>query len=383
MPVEGGSPLRSYPAWAPAGRTLEAAALGILLLGIAWWWIALAIQDSPSDWAFDFRQFWQGGHDVVHGVSPYPTSAHLDAAGDELGPRGIQEVFRFPYPAGAAVALAPFGAIAFQAAAALWAALLIVSLLAALWLLEVRDPRVLAVVATSAPVISSVRLGTLTPLLVLLVAAVWRWRDRRWISGGALALAMSLKLFPWPLVVWLAATRRWAAALIAVGAATTYTLVAWAAIGFAGLGVYPDLIRRLADVVADRGYSLVALGATAGLPAAVSEALPWVVGLALLVGTVVSARTRSSDRWSFALALVAALAFTPIVWLHYFVLLVVPLALARPRFAWIWFVLWAFWLTPVQETNGEVGRVLLGAAATAGVLVAVHRAKTRQRTELA
>jgi hypothetical protein len=45
---------------------------GVLLALIAWWWYALAVQGSPEDWAFDFRQFWQGVNGVVNGVSPYP-----------------------------------------------------------------------------------------------------------------------------------------------------------------------------------------------------------------------------------------------------------------------------------------------------------------------
>ena len=37
-------------------------------------------------------------------------------------------------------------------------------------------------------------------------------------------------------------------------------------------------------------------------------------------------------------ALAAAFVITPIVWLHYLVLLVVPIALARPRLSGLWLV---------------------------------------------
>ena len=50
---------------------------------------------------------------MLDGVSPYPTAAQIASAGDALGPHGIQEVFRFPYPAGAAAAMVPFGALPF------------------------------------------------------------------------------------------------------------------------------------------------------------------------------------------------------------------------------------------------------------------------------
>ena len=257
-----------------ARKVIHPLAFGLLAIVVFWWWLTLAVEGSPADWAFDFRQFWQGGHDVVSGISPYPSRELLATAGDGLDPEGIQEVFRFPYPAGAAVALAPLGLLSFHTAAAVWSAALIVSLLAALAVLGVRDWRVVAVVACSAPVISSVRLGTLTPILVLLLAVAWRVRDRRWGVASALALAIALKIFLWPLVVWLAATRRWLEAAATCALALVFTAVAWATIGFRGLAVYPELVSRLTDVVADRGLSLVALGALAGLPVGGAAATP-------------------------------------------------------------------------------------------------------------
>jgi hypothetical protein len=361
---------------AAARKAAAPVATATLLAVVVWWWYVLAIQGSPDDWAFDFRQFWQGGRDVVNGVSPYPSAGLLATAGDHLDPEGIRDVFRFPYPAGALALLAPFGLMSFSTAAAAWSALLIVSLLAGIWLLGVRDWRVVAVVVSSAPVISSVRLGTLTPLLVLLLAVAWRWRDRRFVPGSSVALAVSLKLFAWPLVAWLLATRRWLEAGVACAGAAVLTLGAWAAIGFEGLAEYPELLRRLTDVVADRGYSLVALGVEIGLPQAFAEVLPWVVGFALLAA-VVTYGVRGVDGSAFALAVIAALALTPIVWLHYFALLVVPLAIARPRLAWPWLLLWVFWLTPVQENEGDLWRIAL-AAALLGIVLSVGIPRARR-----
>jgi hypothetical protein len=44
------------------------------------------------------------------------------------------------------------------------------------------------------------------------------------------------------------------------------------------------------------------------------------------------------DRRSLILCLAAALVVTPILWLHYLVLLLLPIALARPRLSALWFV---------------------------------------------
>ena len=146
-----------------ARRVGNPIALGVILVIVCWWWLTLAIEASPWDWASDFEQFWQGGNDIVNGVSPYPTDQLLATAGNHLDAEGIRNVFRFPYPAGAAVFLAPLGLLSFHTAAAVWSALLIASLFGALWILNVRDWRVYAIVISSAPIITSVRLGTFTP----------------------------------------------------------------------------------------------------------------------------------------------------------------------------------------------------------------------------
>ena len=61
----------------------------------------------------------------------------------------------------------------------------------------------------------------------------------------------------------------------------------------------------------------------------------WACGLLLLAATW---RYRS-----FTLAIAAALTISPIVWLDYFALAALPLAIARPRLSWIWFLPLATW----------------------------------------
>ena len=128
--------------------------------------------------------------------------------------------------------------------------------------------------------------------------------------------------------------------------------------------------------MADRGFSLVALGVELGLPERLAAALPWLVGTPLLAALVLVARGDDGDRKAFSLAIVAAIVLTPIVWLHYFALLIVPLALVSPRFAWPWLLLWVFWLTPSQESFGDLWRIVI-ATATAGAVLAVAARRGR------
>jgi hypothetical protein len=57
---------------------------------------------------------------------------------------------------------------------------------------------------------------------------------------------------------------------------------------------------------------------------------------------------------------------TPISWLHYFVLLAVPIAIARPRFALLWLVPLAFFFVPMRS-GGDVRHIAVALGATCAV----------------
>ena len=78
--------------------------------------------------------------------------------------------------------------------------------------------------------------------------------------------------------------------------------------------------------------------------------------------------------------MIASIALTPIVWQHYFVLLVVPLALARPRLSWAWGLMWVFWLIPDAENNGDLWRIVL-AVTVIGLVLAVSTVTRRRPSD--
>ncbi len=90
---------------------------------------------------------------------------------------------------------------------------------------------------------------------------------------------------------------------------------------------YPSLLRRLEDAVGEDSYTAYIVGLDAGLPSAVARALWLAIGLGVLVCVVLLAR-RGDERSAFIAAIAASLALTPIVWLHYFALLLVVVAVA-------------------------------------------------------
>ena len=74
-----------------------------------------------------------------------------------------------------------------------------------------------------------------------------------------------------------------------------------------------------------------------GLPGGAARVLVAIFAAALLVLAWRAADGAEGDRRALTLALAAGVVATPILWLHYLVLLVVPIALARPRLSALWF----------------------------------------------
>jgi alpha-1,2-mannosyltransferase len=232
----------------------------------------------------------------------------------------------------------------------------------ALRLLGVRDWRCYGLAVLTAPVLDTVSLGALSSVLLLGVAAAWRYRDRRWIAAPVTALTAVAKLFAWPLLVWLLATRRLRTGVVAAAVAAVLLVGGWAAIGFAGLRGYPHLLRVLSRVEETQSYSIAGL---LRLHGSASIAVTGVVAGAVVVAVLLVARRPDGDRRALAVAAGGALLAAPVLWLHYLVLLFVPIALARPRLSGLWFLPLAFWLTPLAHSDGSVWRTCFVLAVSA------------------
>jgi hypothetical protein len=116
------------------------------------------------------------------------------------------------------------------------------------------------------------------------------------------------------------------------------------------------------------------MSATAGLGGAVGQVLTLVCGVALLAGCVLFARRRDEPR-SFTCAIVATLVLSPIVWLHYLVVLLVPMAILRPRFSALWLLPILLWISP--KPGYAEGIVTFAPAIAAVILVGLMLARPR------
>ena len=305
----------------------------------------------------DFGIFRTAGSAVIHGRSPYiahPTEAalaHFD---------------KFVYPPVAALLFAPFAALPARPGGLIMFAAGLASLLVALRLLGVEDWRCYSVAVISAPTINTLALGAITSFLLLGAAIAWRYREKPVVAGIATAFAAVLKLFLWPLGVWLLVTKRWRAAAICAGAGFVLLLGGWAVIGFAGLRNYPTLVHLLQEAEADVSYSLVALF---GLSGSTATALTVALSVGAVIAVWLAARGSGGDRRSFAVAAVASLIASPLIWIHYLLLLFVPIALYRPRLSGLWFLPMLLWLTPTTHSHGVTWRIVVALFVVAVVAV--------------
>ncbi len=328
---------------------VPAISLGVITIGLAY---------GPRDF-YDFQIFWHAGKAVIDGVSPYPQITHA----------ALKHQDQFVYPAPAAVAMVPLALLPLSVAATIFIAANVAAVIASLRLVGVRDWRCYALAFCSLAVLQSVVMGTFTPLLLLGAALAWRYRDRRWIAACAVAALVVVKLFLAPLVLWLWLTGRRTAAVLSVAIAAATTVLAWAVIGFRGFTSYPHLLSAVSDLEQGKGFALTALTASAGLGTGPGRLLAIAVTAALCLLAWRLRGGAGGDRKVFSLMVVAGLALSPIVWLNYFMLLLLPLGLRRPRLSPLWLVMLTPWVFANANSEAPLWKVVAFTACTALVAV--------------
>lgn len=319
------------------------AELPLIVAGFYLWTIMVAHR-----WAMqDFETVRRAGHDVIHGVSPYPPP----------DPGVIAHATRLVYPPLIAYLFAPFAVLPYHVAAAIYLLLSLAAIPLTLRVLGIRDWRCYGVAVLWYPAVAGLGVGAIGPFLALLVALCWRYRDRAIVVAPLLALTMTLKLFLWPLAIWILATRRWRAALFTGCLTAVAFLAPFAPLGMRVLRSYPSVLRTLDQVFGPISFSTNAFLEAAGLSSSAASAVVVVLGALLVVGILWLGRQADGDRLALTAAIAAALLLSPIVWIHYFVLLLVPVALARPRLSGLWFMPMVLWTTHTLESDRELWRL--------------------------
>ena len=312
----------------------------------------LAWKSVDEAWlGFDFEgTLWDPAVASLEGQAPYPEPVVGEV---EVGNPAL-------YPPLLFLLVTPLTLLPWTIGLTVWIAILGAAVVGTLYLLGVRDVRCYVVALIAVPTVEGVLWSNATLLLLPLVALAWHWRSKWLRAGVVVGLALAAKLFLWPLVAWLVGTRRYRAAGAALGFGTVALLLPWAVIGFSGLSVLsrssPCRRGRLRGAqLLDRGHAQRAR--SRGLGRDCGNSRP----RSLRCSGRADRGRSGRDELALFIALLAAVLGSPIVWTYYYVLLLIPLAIARPRFS-------ALWLLP----TGALGNPHVPAAAIGG-----ERVRTR------
>ena len=201
------------------------------------------------------------------------------------------------------------------------------------------------------PFVYAVKLGQVGPLLLLLFAIGWRWLDEPIRLGTSGALGTAIKLQPGLILVWAALTRRFRAVVVGL-------------VVLVGAGRARDpagrrqRLVRLRDAARARSatrsrpthnFTPGAIAYQLGVPAATAS----IVQLASH-GRGARSGGRLARHWataeaSYLVAVIASQLLSPILWDHYAMLLLLPVAYLLAAGRW-----WAL-LIPLVTASPLVG----------------------------
>jgi hypothetical protein len=268
---------------------------------------------------FDFLAYLEAAGRLLDGDRLYDLTVH------QAGAFGL-----FYYPPPVALLLLPFALLAPAAATWLWTALIVGAFLLGVAVMPVRSWvrwATILLAGLSWPFAYAVKLGQVGPLLFLLFAIGWRWMDRPRVLGGSIALGALIKIQPALLLLWAAASRRLGA--VAVAVATGLVVLVVATLPTGGLGTWSDymtMLRNVSDPIATpHNFTAGAIAFQLGAGTATAVVIQLTLSVLVVAAVVVSARI-SAPAASYLIAVVASQLLSPVLWDHYAMLLLLPVA---------------------------------------------------------
>lgn len=349
---------------------LGRAALPIVAIVVFIAFVGATVAVAGDTLGFDFLAYHEAAVRLLAGQPLY------DLAFAESGAFGL-----FYYPPTFAPLILAFGWLSASAATWLWTALLIGAFGVGTANLPVtRTVRwwIVLLAGLSWPFAYAVKLGQVGPLLYLLFAVGWRWLDDPVRLGISTALGTAIKLQPGILFLWALLTRRFRA--VAVGL-VALALLAIAATVMGGPGLWPDfvtLVRQVGDpITTPHNFTPGAVAYQAGLSVATASLIQVASTVVVLVAIVGAARSATAEA-SYLVTVIASQLVSPILWDHYAMLLLLPVAYLCAAGRW-----WALAIPLVTATPfvGFIPPVVYPATffvALVGTLVVGVQARRRE-----
>jgi len=314
----------------------------VILAGIAAVYFAFGLATASYTLGCDFDAYAGAARRWVAGSPIYDLSV---ARTGECG------VYQYPPPF-VAIAL-PFAMLPQGLGVSAWIALLVACYLLAIATMPVRAwTKLIAgfLGAISWPFIFGVRIGQVAPILLLCFALGWRLLERPTVLAATAAAGTLVKLQPAIVVAWLVARQEWRAASVAIGIAAALSAAAWVI----GLGDWLGLIALLGSLTdATTVPANLSLGATlykfgASTPVAGAAQL---LATVVAVATILAAARMQTRETGYLVAVTLSQVVSPILWEHYALVLVLPVAYLSERRGPAWF------LVPAIQTWMLIGQV--------------------------
>jgi hypothetical protein len=143
-----------------------------------------------------------------------------------------------------------------------------------------------------------------------------------------------VKVQPALLLGWAALTGRWRTVGVAIGVIVVSALLATIVAGTQPWFDYPSLLGRVASpLTTPHNFTPGAIAFQAGVPVAIAGAIQVLATGVALVAVVVATRSGSAEM-SYLVAIVASQLISPLLWDHYAMLLLLPVAWLLERRQW-------------------------------------------------
>jgi hypothetical protein len=327
MGAGGSTPGKPYRS-ALHARLLAGAALPLVAVVVPAVVVVVILIAAGQTLGYDYLMYDSAARRVMIGAPLY------DLSFSAPGPNGL-----FDYPTPFILAVLPFAAFLPAGVAAIaWIAMLNLCFVVGVVVLPVRRATrwtILLLAGISWPYLYAIKLGQLGPLLFLLYAIAWRWADRPWAVAVACAVGTAAKLQPILLFGWAFVTRRYRAFALGVAILVVGGVAAAAIAGAGSLTDWLTLISRVSGhaLTAPGVDSVGAIAYRAGASTEVASVIQWssavVVGVVALISWV-----RYPPEIAIPVTAIASILVSPIVWPHYAVLLLLPVAVLLDRRQW-------------------------------------------------
>lgn len=302
----------------PRLASLGRAALPVLAIASFALGLSLTLAVAGDTLGYDFLAYRAAAGSILTGAPIY------DPTVDVVGAFGL-----YFYPPPFAVAFVPFALLPSPTAVWIWTAVCVAMTIAAIALMPVtRSVRwvILLLAGIDWAVMYGIKLGQVGPVLLLAFAIGWRLLKSEEALGLVGAVGSLVKAQPGLLFGWALLTQRWR--MLVVGLVTG-AIILVVTLPIVGLGAWPDYLQTLgrvsSPVTNPKTVTLGAIAFRSGLEEHQASIIQFATIGVTLIGWIYASRWRSAEV-GFLATVVASQLLSPLLWEHYAMLLLLPVA---------------------------------------------------------